>query len=128
MTGSTIYDPLRRKHVALTPEEGVRQSVIAWLRDTCGFHETLMQSEWPFTYNGRQYRADIVVFDRQLRPQILVECKAPSVKIDQSVIEQVIRYTRVLKAKKIVVTNGTTTFFFALSPSENRYVPVESII
>ena len=127
MTG-TLYDPLRRKHVAMTPEELVRQNVIAWLRDVCLFHEPLMQSEWPFTCNGRQYRADIVVFDKQLRPEVLVECKAPSVKIDNSVIEQVIRYTRVLRAKKIVVTNGTTTFFFALSPSGDRYVPVETIV
>lgn len=109
---STVYDPLRRKEVALTPEEGVRQAVIAWLRDTVGIPEIRMQSEWPFKYNGKTFRADIVAFDRNLNPEILVECKAPDVMIDATVIDQVIRYVRVLKVKNIVVTNGAATYFF----------------
>lgn len=108
----TIFDPLRKKEVALTPEEGVRQAVIAWLRDTVGIPEVRMQSEWPFRYNGRTFRADVITFDRNLKPEILVECKAPSVNIDSSVIEQVIRYVRVLEAKNIIVTNGSVTLFF----------------
>lgn len=107
-----VFDPLRRKEVELTPEERVRQAVILWLRDSCGIPFVRMMSEVPFEYNGLQYRADIIVYGRDLSPEILVECKAPSVRIDQPVIEQVVRYTRVLKVKKIVVTNGTTTFFF----------------
>jgi len=117
----TIFDPLRKKDVALTPEEGVRQGVIAWLRDTMHIPVTLMQSEWPFTYNRLQYRADVVVFDRELAPEILVECKAPSVKIDQTVIDQVVRYTRVIKARKLMITNGLTTYFFTLSPDGASY-------
>lgn len=109
---STVFDPLRQKEVALTPEEGVRQAVIAWLRDTVGIPEIRMQSEWSFKYNGLTYRADIVAFDRNLNPEILVECKAPDVTIDAKVIEQVIRYIRVLKVKNIVVTNGAATYFF----------------
>lgn len=109
---STIFDPLRKKEVALTPEEGVRQAVIAWLRDTVGIPQVRMQSEWPFRYNGRTFRADVITFDRNLKPEILVECKAPSVNIDSSVIEQVIRYVRVLEAKNIIVTNGSVTLFF----------------
>ena len=101
-----IYDPLRRKWVARTPEEEVRQGVIAWLRDQKGFPEGLMESEYGFDYNRRHYRADILVFNRQLQPHLLVECKAPSVKIDAAVIEQVVRYTRVLAVKYILVTNG----------------------
>lgn len=109
---STIFDPLRKKEVALTPEEGVRQAVIAWLRDTVGIPQVRMQSEWPFRYNGRTFRADVITFDRNLKPEILVECKAPSVNIDSSVIEQAIRYVRVLEAKNIIVTNGSVTLFF----------------
>lgn len=105
----SIYDPLRRKMVARTPEEEVRQAVIAWLRDARGFSEGLMESEYGFTYNRRRYRADILVFDKELKPHLLVECKAPSVKIDSKVIEQVVRYTRVLDVKYIMVTNGSTT-------------------
>ncbi len=63
---SDIYDPLRRKWVARTPEEEVRQRVIAWLRDEAGIPEGLMESEYGFTYNRRHYRADILAFDRRL--------------------------------------------------------------
>lgn len=110
-----IYDPLRRKEVALTPEESVRQQVIIWLRDTMGIPVTRMQSEWPFTYNGLQYRADIVVFDKNLNPETLVECKAPTVKLDEAVIDQVTRYARVLEVKTIIITNGVESKSFTLN-------------
>jgi len=123
----TLFDPLRKKNVAKTPEECVRQSVIAWLRDENGIPEIRMQSEWPFKYNGLQYRADIVVFDRDLSPDILVECKAPSIRIDRMVIDQVIRYTRVVKARKIIVTNGSTTYFFAWDEAKDKYIQTDKI-
>jgi hypothetical protein len=116
-----IYDPLRRKMVARTPEEEVRQAVIAWLRDVKGIPETRMESEWGFTYNRRRYRADIVAFDRELRPQLLVECKAPGVRIDEKVIEQVVRYARVLPVRHIMVTNGTVTHLLARNEADGSY-------
>ena len=117
---NTVFDPLRKKEVALTPEEGVRQAVIAWLRDTVGIPQVRMQSEWPFKYNGLTFRADIIVFDRNLNPEILVECKAPEVAIDRKVAEQVIRYVRVLKVKHIIITNGAATLFFTLDGDPYR--------
>lgn len=116
-----IYDPLRREMVARTPEEEVRQAVIAWLRDVKGIPETRMESEWGFTYNRRRYRADIVAFDRELRPQLLVECKAPGVRIDEKVIEQVVRYARVLPVRHIMVTNGTVTHLLARNEADGSY-------
>ena len=116
-----IYDPLRRKMVARTPEEEVRQAVIAWLRDVKGIPETRMESEWGFTYNRRRYRADIVAFDRELRPQLLVECKAPGVRIDEKVIEQVVRYARVLPVRHIMVTTGTVTHLLARNEADGSY-------
>lgn len=117
-----IFDPLRKKEVELTPEERVRQAVIMWLRDKKGIPLVRMQSEVPFDYNGLKYRADIVVYDRNLNPEILVECKAPSVKIDRDVVDQVVRYTRVLKVKKIMLTNGGTNCFFVLDQDKGGYV------
>lgn len=119
----TVFDPLRKKEVALTPEESVRQAVIAWLRDTVGIPQVRMRSEWSFKYNNLTYRADIITFDRNLNPDILVECKAPTVAIDSSVIEQVIRYVRVINARRLVVTNGTSTFFFVREGSSYRQSP-----
>ena len=96
----TIYDPLRRKEVAMTPEEEVRQKMIVWLNVRLGFSLNLMMSEYSFKYNGLQYRADIVVFDKNREIKLLVECKAPSVEIDREVIEQGIRYNRSLNVYK----------------------------
>ena len=122
MTGSDLlYDPLRRKWVARTPEEEVRQSVITWLRDVQGFPTGLMESEYGFVYNRRRYRADILVFDRQLRPHLLVECKAPGVKLDAAVIDQVVRYTRVLKVNYVMVTNGTATHLLRRLAGEDAF-------
>lgn len=116
-----IYDPLRRKMVARTPEEEVRQAVIAWLRDVKGIPETRMESEWGFVYNRRRYRADIVAFDRDLKPQLLVECKAPGVPLDRKVIDQVVRYTRVLPVRHILVTNGTATLLLGRNEADGSY-------
>ena len=82
----TIFDPLRKTEVALTPEERVRQGVIAWLHGQMGIPLVMMASEYAFRYNGRQYRADVVVFGRDAAPLLLVECKAPGVRIDREVM------------------------------------------
>ena len=102
----TIFDPLRKIEVPLTPEEKVRQDVIAWLRDTEGIPEVMMASEYGFRYNGRQYRADVVVFGRDAAPLLLVECKAPGVRLDRNVLEQGLRYNRVLNVRYMMFTNG----------------------
>lgn len=109
MTRDTLFDPLRKKDVARTPEEEVRQKVIAWLRDVQGFSPSLMESEYGFIYNRLRYRADILVFDRKLQPYMLVECKAPGIRLDAAVVEQVVRYTRVLAVRYVMVTNGSET-------------------
>lgn len=116
-----IYDPLRRKNVARTPEEEVRQQVIRWLHESCGVSLARMESEYGFLYNRRRYRADVLVFDRTLQPLLLVECKAPGVPLDAAVVEQVLRYTRVLQVRYILVTNGTTTHFLARRPDGSGF-------
>lgn len=122
-----LYDPLRRKWVARTPEEEVRQGVIAWLRDVRHIPESRMESEYGFVYNRRHYRADILVFDRQLQPRILVECKAPGVPLDAAVVEQVVRYTRVLAVRFILLTNGTSTHLLQRRADGSGYDPLAEI-
>lgn len=106
-----IFDPLRKTDVALTPEEQVRQNVIAWLHTEMGVPMVMMASEYAFSYNGRKYRADIVVFGRDAAPLLLVECKAPGVRLDRKVLEQGIRYNRVLNVKYMMFTNGENMYF-----------------
>lgn len=121
MPESLIFDPLRKKNVARTPEEEVRQQVIAWLHGACGVSFSRMESEYGFVYNSRRYRADVLVFDRALQPLLLVECKAPDVPLDTAVVEQVLRYTRVLQVRYILVTNGKTTHILQRRAGGNAF-------
>lgn len=122
-----IYDPLRKKEVALTPEEEVRQYFISWLIKERNYKAALMASEYSIKYNRRSFRCDIVCFNRQLQPFMIVECKAPSVKIDNAIIEQICRYNMVLKVKYLVITNGVITFAFEFSSESGSYKFISDI-
>lgn len=117
----TVFDPLRKTEVALTPEEEVRQSVIAWLHEQRGIPYPMMMSEYHFMYNSMRCRADIVVFAKDLSPLMLVECKAPTVKIDMKTAEQAARYDKVLNVKYILITNGKDTYFCEKSETDGKY-------
>ena len=107
-----IWDPLRKKSVRNTPEEAVRQWFISVLHEGMKVPEHMMGSEVAFRHGSKDYRADIVVWDRQARPRMLVECKRPDVTLDQAVVDQAIRYCNELEVKYIVITNGAKTFIF----------------
>jgi hypothetical protein len=109
-----IFDPVRKKWVLLTEEEKVRQYCIHQLINHHLFPVTLMAVEKQITLNGLTKRYDIVVFNRSGNPYLVIECKAPSVKLDQSVLEQVARYNATLKAEIIGVTNGLEYRFFKI--------------
>ena len=106
----TIWDPLRKKHVALTPEERVRQWCIGVLSSDLGIPMHMMMSEVGFKLGDKQYRADILVYDRHAKPLAVVECKRPEVQIDREVLDQAVRYNMVLNVSYIIITNGTQTF------------------
>lgn len=116
-----IFDPLRRKYVALTPEEAVRQHFIMWLNKERSYPLSLMASEYTLKFNKMSYRCDIVAFDKALQPQLIVECKAPDTKLNREVIDQILRYNLVLKVKNLIITNGETTFACALNQSGGNY-------
>ena len=105
----TIWDPLRKKEVALTPEERVRQWFIGVLSDTMEVPLHMMMSEAGFKFGEKQFRTDIVVYDRNARPLIVVECKRPETELSNEVLDQAIRYNMVLQVKLIIITNGTRT-------------------
>ena len=107
-----IWDPLRRKSVRNTPEEAVRQWFISVLHEGMHVPEHMIGSEVAFKHGAKEYRADIVVYDRAARPLMLVECKRPEVTLDQEVVDQAIRYCNELEVSYIVITNGTKTFIF----------------
>ena len=105
-----IFDTLRRCYVALTPEEWVRQHFVHYLLEHHSYPATLMSNEVPLTLNGTKRRCDTVVYDRNLRARIIIEYKAPTVKLDKEVFAQIARYNLVLKVDYLIVSNGLQHF------------------
>lgn len=120
-----IWDPLRRKMVALTPEEQVRQWFIGVLRDSIGVPEHMMGSEVAFEFGRKPYRADIVLFSREGKPLAVVECKRPEVEITEEVVRQAMRYNAVLDVKFIFLTNGNNTYLYGREGE--RFVRLASV-
>lgn len=102
----SVYDPIRGKWVALTPEEWVRQNFVVFLQAYRGFPKELMANEISLHLNGLSRRCDTVVFDRRLRPLVIVEYKAPAVALTQKVFDQIARYNIVMNAPYLIVSNG----------------------
>ena len=101
-----IFDEVRKGYFKLTPEEWVRQHVINYLAVYKNYPIGLMQVEKLIKYNNLNTRADLIVNDRDFNPVVLVECKAPNVKIGKDAFDQIAKYNFSLKAKYLFVTNG----------------------
>lgn len=116
-----IFDPVRKKRVALTPEESVRQQLIRFLNEKAGVPFHLMNCEYSFEINRLKYRADVVIFGRDAKPIVIIECKAPEVKISKSVFEQIFRYNEKLQVPYLLLSNGTSTYFGSYNHSKDEY-------
>ena len=125
----TVFDPLRKKDVALTPEEQVRQWCIGVLSNDLGVPMHMMMSEAGLKLGDKQFRADILVYDRQARPLVVVECKRPEVELGREVLDQAIRYNMVLNVRYLIITNGRQTFACQREEKDGnvRYVFVEKV-
>lgn len=116
-----VFDPIRRKHVVLTPEELLRQLVLTYLLEVKAYPTSRIRSEIGLTLNNRPKRCDIVVFDAALQPWLLVECKSPKVALNQSTFEQVARYNLQFKAPFLAITNGLATYSCALDFEQEQF-------
>ena len=105
-----ILDMLRKKYVALTPEEWVRQHFVQFLISHRNYPGGLLANEVQIQLNGTKKRCDTVLYRRDLTPRLIVEYKAPDVEITQTVFDQITRYNMVLKADYLIVTNGITHY------------------
>ena len=101
-----IFDAIRHRYVALTPEEWVRQHFVHFLIEHKGYPSALLANEIQVKLNGTKKRCDTVLYRRNLTPQMIVEYKAPDVAITQAVFDQIMRYNMVLRADYLVVSNG----------------------
>ena len=103
---NVIFDALRKKYVALTPEEWVRQHFIRFLTDYKGYPKGLLANEVQLVLNGTKKRCDTVLFNKDLSARMIVEYKAPHIEITQAVFDQITRYNMVLKVDYLIVSNG----------------------
>ena len=124
------YDPLRRKNLKALPEEKVRQALLRWLKEQLRVPESLTAVEYPLSALDRstRKRADVVAWrpgGAGLRPWLLAECKAPSVRLTEAVADQARGYAAAVRAEHVLLTNGAETRCYRLEG--DRYVEIAGL-
>jgi len=125
--GKLIFDRLRQKYVALTPEEWVRQHFVNYLTEYLHYPSGLIQIEASLKLNTMRRRADILIHDRSGKPVMVVECKAPDVKLSQAVLDQVINYNYNYGVTFIILTNGITHLTAKINPTARTFVQLNHV-
>jgi hypothetical protein len=105
-----IFDGIRKKYLVLTPEEWVRQHFIHFLIAEKKYPRSLIRVEGGLTYNQLAKRSDIVVYDREGMPWMIVECKSPDIKLSEVTLRQASAYNMTLKAKYVTISNGMALY------------------
>lgn len=123
----TIFDILRRKYVALTPEEWVRQNFIHYLVEHKSYPAVRMANEVSLRSGTKQLRADSVLYDRELRPQMIIEYKAPSISITPEVFHQIATYNLLLHVNYLVVSNGMQHFCCKMDYERGSYIFLQDV-
>lgn len=119
--GAYIFDPIRKKHVVLQPEELVRQLVLQYLLQELQYPAHRIRVEIGIVYNGLKKRCDIVVFDAAVQPWLLIECKSPKIALNQAVFEQAAHYNLQLQAPFLGVTNGLASYVAQLDFEQHSF-------
>tara|TARA_R110000868_G_scaffold377885_1_gene643261 strand:+ start:197 stop:643 length:447 start_codon:yes stop_codon:yes gene_type:complete len=118
----SIFDEIRKKFIILTPEEWVRQHVVQFLLEDQKYPKSLINVEKVLKVNGLRKRYDAVVFNPDGSIEVLIECKAPEVKITQATFDQIARYNMTMNAKFLMVTNGLNHYFCQMDFENEKYV------
>ena len=126
-TRQEIFDPVRHKFVTLTPEEWVRQHLIAYLTLIKGYPISMIGVEKQLLLNKLPKRFDLVIFGRNANPFLLVECKAPGVEITEKTFDQAARYNMLLQAEYFLITNGLEHYTCRIDYGNKQYVFIEDI-
>ncbi|WP_298392427.1 type I restriction enzyme HsdR N-terminal domain-containing protein [Flavobacterium sp.] len=116
-----IFDEIRKKFIILTPEEWVRQHVVHYLLQEKKYPKSYINVEKLIKINDLNKRYDIVVYQPNGELFLLIECKAPEVKIAQQTFDQIARYNLVLKAKYLMVSNGLNHYFCQMDFENEKY-------
>lgn len=122
-----VLDMLRRKYVAFTPEEWVRQSFIKFLHDKRQFPMGLLANEISLKIGNKHLRADSVLYGTDFKPKMIMEYKAPNIPINQKVFDQISVYNLLLHVDYLVVSNGIDTYACKMNYEEQSYTFIEDI-
>ena len=123
----TIFDFLRRRYVALTPEEWVRQHFTHFLVEHKSYPQGLLANEVELSVGDKSLRCDSVLYDRELRPRMMVEYKAPHIKLTQKVFQQIATYNLLLHVDYLVVSNGIEHHCVKMDYENEKYLFLEDI-
>ena len=122
-----VFDILRKKYLALTPEEWVRQHFVNYLVAEKGYPKNLIVNELEIELNSQKKRCDSVVYSREGCPLVIVEYKAPEINITQKVFDQIARYNIVLRVEYLIVSNGYDHFCCKVNYDEKSIEYLEAI-
>lgn len=122
-----IFDPIRKKFIALTPEEWVRQHVIKFLTINLKYPKSLINVEREIQVLGTRKRYDIIIFNPDGSIYLIVECKAPSIDITQNTFDQIARYNLALNATYLMVTNGHNHYYCQMDFISENYIFLKSL-
>ena len=122
-----IFDIIRKKYVSLAPEEWVRQHVIHYLTKSKHYPLSLIGVEKKITLNELTKRPDIIVFNNDGSPHIIVECKAPKIRLKQDTFDQIARYNLKLNANYLMVTNGLQHIYSTMDLLNEQYIFLKDI-
>ena len=123
----TIFDFLRRRHVALTPEEWVRQHFVHFLVEHKGYPKGLLANEVELSVGEKNLRCDSILYDPSLKPRMIVEYKAPSVVVTQKVFQKIATYNLLLHVDYLVVSNGLTHYCVKMDYENQKYLFLDDI-
>ncbi len=116
-----VYDMIRKKDLVLQPEELVRQCILYFLIHEKKISKNLIKVETGIKVNGLYRRTDIIIYDRNALPLLLIECKSPSQKINQKVFNQIAMYNLPLRVPFLMVSNGMTNYICEIDFEESDY-------
>ena len=122
-----IYDFLRRRYVALTPEEWVRQHFVHWLVEQKGYPKGLLGNEVALKCGDKTLRCDSILYNKEAKPQMIIEYKAPTVSVTQRVFNQITAYNLLLHVDYLVVSNGVQHYCCQMDYEHQSYVFLNDI-
>lgn len=123
----TILDVLRRRFVALTPEEWVRQHFVHYLIEHKGYPKALLANEIQLTIGSKKLRCDSILYNKECKPQMIIEYKAPTVPITQKVFDQITVYNMLLHVDYLIVSNGINHYCCKMDYDNQKYLFFQDI-